>query len=124
MITSQNLFGLHAIKKTFESGTDISETKFIQGSLRCGRREEYAGSIVICGDVNSGAEVVAGGNIMILGALRGVAHAGANGNTKAIISANYIEVTQIRIANMVTEVAEKTDKCPICKIENNEIVII
>ena len=120
----QRLFRLHAIKKTFESGTDISETKFIQGSLRCGRREEYAGSLVICGDVNSGAEVIAGGNIMILGALRGVAHAGANGNTKAIISANYIEVTQIRIANMVTEVAEKTDKCPICKIENNEIVII
>ena len=60
---------------------------------------------------------------MILGALRGVAHAGANGNTMAIISANYIDVTQIRIANLVREVGEKIDKCPICKIENNEIVI-
>ena len=120
----QIYFGLHAIKKTFESETDISETKFIQGSLRCGRREEYPGSLVICGDVNSGAEVVAGGNIMILGALRGVAHAGANGNTMAMISANYIDVTQIRIANLVTEVAERTDKCPICKIENNQRIII
>lgn len=117
------LLGLHAIKKTFEVGTEISETKFIQGSLRCGRREEYSGSLVICGDVNSGAEVVAGGNIIIEGALRGMAHAGANGNTKAIISANFIEVTQIRIANLVTEVSERTDKCPVCKIENNEIVI-
>ena len=60
---------------------------------------------------------------MILGALRGMAHAGANGNTKAMISANYIEVTQIRIANLVTEIPERTDKCPICKIEKNEIVI-
>lgn len=120
---TSKLLGLHAIKKTFESDTSLSETKFIQGSLRCGRREEYSGSLVICGDVNSGAEVIAGGNIMILGALRGVAHAGANGNTKAIISANYIEVTQIRIANLVTEVSERTDKCPICKIEKNEIVI-
>ncbi len=120
---TSKLLGLHAIKKTFESETHISETKFIQGSLRCGRREEYAGSIVICGDVNSGAEVIAGGNIMILGALRGMAHAGANGNTKAMISANYIEVTQIRIANLVTEIPERTDKCPICKIEKNEIVI-
>lgn len=118
-----DLLGLHAIKKTFEVDTDISETKFIQGSLRCGRREEYSGSLVICGDVNSGAEVIAGGNIMVLGALRGVAHAGANGNTMAIISANYIDVTQVRIANLVTEIPERTNKCPICKIEKNEIII-
>ncbi len=118
-----DLLGLHAIKKTFEADIDISETKFVQNSLRSGQKEEYAGSIVICGDVNYGAEIVAGGNIMILGALRGVAHAGANGNTMAIISANYIDVTQIRIANLVREVGEKIDKCPICRIENNEIVI-
>lgn len=73
-----DLLGLHAIKKTFEVDTDISETKFVQNSLRSGQRQEYPGSIVICGDVNAGAEVIAGGNIMILGALRGLAHAGAN----------------------------------------------
>ncbi len=117
------LLGLHAIKQTFEIDTEISETKFIQSSLRCGRREEYSGSLVICGDVNAGAEIIAGGNIMVLGALRGLAHAGANGNTKAIISANCIDVTQIRIANLVTEVSKKTDKCPICKIEDNKIIV-
>ena len=119
-----DLLGLHAIRKTFETQTDISETKFVQYSIRSGQREEYPGSIVICGDVNAGAEVVAGGNIMVLGALRGVAHAGANGNTMAMISANYIDVTQVRIANMVREVPEKTDKCPICKVEKNEIIIV
>lgn len=119
-----DLLGLHAIKKTFEADTDISETKFIQNSLRSGHKEEYPGSIVVCGDVNFGAEIIAGGNIMILGALRGVAHAGANGNTMAIISANNIDLTQIRIANLVREVGEKVDKCPICKIEKNEIVIV
>ncbi len=119
-----DLLGLHAIKKTFEADTDISETKFIQNSLRSGHREEYPGSIVVCGDVNFGAEIIAGGNIMILGSLRGVAHAGANGNTMAIISANNIDLTQIRIANLVREVGEKVDKCPICKIDKNEIVII
>ena len=71
-----DLLGLHTIKKTFETNTDISETKFVQNSIRSGQKEEYAGSIVICGDVNPGAEVVAGGNIMVLGTLRGVAHAG------------------------------------------------
>ena len=73
-----DLLGLHAIKRTFEIETDISETKFVQHSLRSGQKEEYPGSLVICGDVNAGAEVIAGGNIMILGALRGLAHAGAN----------------------------------------------
>ena len=119
-----DLLGLHAIKKTFEADTDISETKFIQNSLRSGHNEEYPGSIVVCGDVNFGAEIIAGGNIMILGALRGVAHAGANGNTMAIIAANNIDLTQIRIANLVREVGEKVDRCPICKIEKNEIIII
>lgn len=118
-----DLLGLHAIKSTFEADTDISQTKIIQYSLRSGQIEEYQGSLVICGDVNSGAEVIAGGNIMILGALRGLAHAGANGNTLAMISANYIDVTQIRIANLVREVSERVDKCPICKIEKNEINI-
>lgn len=118
-----DLLGLHAIKKTFEEKIDISETKFVLNSLRSGQKEEYPGSIVICGDVNSGAEVIAGGNIMILGALRGLAHAGANGNTMAMISANFIDNTQVRISNLVREVAERTDKCPICKIEKNEIIV-
>ena len=119
-----DILGLHAIKRTFQADVDISETKFVQNSLRSGQSEEYKGSIVVCGDVNAGAEIIAGGNIMILGTLRGLAHAGANGNTKAMISANTIDITQIRIANLVREVGEKIDKCPICKIENNEIVII
>ena len=93
------LLGLHAIKKTYESEIEISETRYLQTSLRSGQREEYSGSLVIIGDVNSGAEVVAGGNITIVGTLRGVAHAGANGNIKAIITANLVEETQIRIAN-------------------------
>ncbi len=115
------LLGLHAIKKTFEQQTEISETKYIYNSIRSGTKEEYVGSIVICGDVNSGAEVVAGGNIIILGTLRGVAHCGANGNNKAIIAANVIETTQIRISNLVKEIQERVEKCPIFCIKDNKI---
>lgn len=68
-----DLLGLHAIKKTFETNTEISETKFIQNSIRSGQKEEYTGSLVICGDVNAGAEIIAGGNIIIVGTLRGLA---------------------------------------------------
>lgn len=119
-----DLLGLHAIKKTFEVETSVSETKYVYNSIRSGNREEYPGSIVVCGDVNSGAEIVAGGNITILGTLRGVAHAGANGNTKAIISANIIETTQIRISNLVKEITEKEERCPIFGIKNNTIELL
>ena len=118
-----DLLGLHAIKKTFQTETEVSETKYIRSSIRSGQIEEYSGSLVIIGDVNAGGEVIAGGNIAILGALRGLAHAGANGNTKALIAANYIDSTQIRIANQVREVEEKIEKCPICKLDGNEIKI-
>ena len=118
-----DLLGLHAIKKTFQVNTEISETKYIVNSIRSGQIEEYPGSLVICGDVNAGGEVVAGGNVIVVGALRGVAHAGANGNMLAMISANSIDVTQIRIGNLVKEIEEKIEKNPICKVSGNEIII-
>ena len=118
-----DLLGLHAIRKTFQTNTEISETKYIQNSIRSGQREEYPGSLVIIGDVNAGGELIAGGNVTITGALRGVAHAGANGNMLAIISANSIDVTQIRIGNLVKEVESKIEKSPICRVNGNEIII-
>ena len=45
-----SLLGLHAIKKTFETKTEISETKYISSSIRSGQIEEYSGSLVIMGD--------------------------------------------------------------------------
>lgn len=118
-----DLLGLHAIKKTFENETEVSETKYINYSIRSGQIEEYSGSLVIMGDVNAGGEVIAGGNIAVIGSLRGLAHAGANGNTKAIITANNIDITQVRIANQVKEIEEKVEKCPVCKIIKNDIEI-
>ena len=61
------------------------------------------------GDLNGGAEIVAGENIAVVGAIRGVAHAGAKGNKKAVITGASIESPQVRIANVVKEI-EKEDK--------------
>ena len=96
--------GLHSIKKTFKRDIAVSETKFHRGSLRSGQKIETEGSIVIIGDVNSGAEVIASDNIIVLGALRGLAHAGAKGNKQAIIAAGLVDAVQIRIANIVKEI--------------------
>lgn len=96
--------GLHSIKKAFEREIAISETKFHRGSLRSGQKLETEGSLVIIGDVNSGAEVMASDNIVVLGALRGLAHAGAKGNKQAIVAAGLLDAVQIRIANIVKEI--------------------
>ena len=63
--------------------------------------------MVILGDVNGGAEIIAGENIVVLGILRGLAHAGAKGNKKAIIAAHRIECPQLRIANIVKEMEKE-----------------
>lgn len=120
---TSELLGLHAIKRTFESSVETSETKFIRGNLRSGQREEYSGSIAILGDVNYGAEVIAGENIIVTGKIRGLAHAGANGNKKAIISANSIEPTQVRIANILKETPENDYKLPFIYLDGENIEI-
>ena len=118
--------GLHNIKRTFIQEISTSETKFHRGSLRSGQRLEDEGGVVILGDVNSGAEVIAADNIVVLGALRGLAHAGAKGNTKAIIAAGKLDTVQIRIANIVKEIDR--DEEPLRKgayvyIDGQDIII-
>ena len=100
---SPKILGLHGIKKAFSKEIESSETKFHKGSLRSGQKIEFEGSIVILGDVNAGAEVIASENIVVLGILRGLAHAGAKGNTNAIIASNMIDCPQIRISNKIKE---------------------
>lgn len=101
---------------------------FIEEHLDLGQRIEYEGSLVILGDVNGGAEVIAGENIVILGILRGLAHAGAKGNKEAIIACSSIEAPQIRISNIIKErskeeILDRTLKTSAYVDENGEIVI-
>ena len=100
---SPRTMGLNGIKKDFKKEIESSETKFFKSSLRSGQKIEFEGSIVILGDVNYGAEVVAEDNVIVLGVLRGMAHAGAKGNTDAIIAAHRIDSPQIRIASKIRE---------------------
>lgn len=102
--------GLYGIKETFKKNIDISNTKFYKGSIRSGNKIEFEGSIVIIGDVNAGSEIIAGENIAVVGILRGLAHAGAQGNKSAIITANEILSPQIRIADKIIELQKNSDQ--------------
>ncbi len=123
---SPKILGLHGIKNAFSKEIATSETKFHKGSLRSGQKIEFEGSLVILGDVNAGAEVLAGENVVVLGILRGMAHAGAKGNKEAIIAAASIESAQIRIANVVKEIEkeEYNEDIKTCAYINEEGKVI
>jgi len=75
---------------------------FHRSGLRSGQKIEYSGSVVILGDVNAGAEVIAVGNVVVFGAIRGLVHAGSQGNEKAFVCALSMLPTQLRIADRKT----------------------
>jgi septum site-determining protein MinC len=82
-------------------------------TLRSGRSVRHDGHVVVIGDVNPGAEVVAGGDIVVWGRLRGVAHAGADGDEAAIVCALDLSPTQLRIAgHIATSPARKGEPRP------------
>ncbi|GGK32890.1 putative septum site-determining protein MinC [Deinococcus malanensis] len=83
-----------------------SRTQIVPHTVRAGFRGEYPGSVIVLGDVNPGAEIVASGDVIVVGALRGIAHAGQGGHAKAIVWARPIASTQIRIGDAVARAPE------------------
>lgn len=69
------------------------------GIVRSGQVVKAEGDLVVIGDVNPSGHVIAGGSIYVLGRLKGMAHAGANGNTEAVIAASWLEATHLMIAD-------------------------
>lgn len=108
------------------SGIYEGKTKFIKKTVRSGQIVNYPGNVVIIGDVNPGSEVFATGNIIVLGILKGDAHAGTNGNDRAIIAAFRLEPNVLQIASTITK-APETDEKPnypeVAKIKDNTIIV-
>ena len=75
--------------------------QFYKGTLRSGQMLESASSLIILGDVNPGAKVIAKGNIIILGALKGNVYAGAGGNEDSFVVALEMAPIQIRIGDVI-----------------------
>jgi septum site-determining protein MinC len=74
----------------------------IPRTLRSGLKVRSQSHVIVFGDVNPGAEIVAGGNIIVWGKLRGIVHAGANGDEGAVVCALDLAPTQLRIAGYIT----------------------
>jgi len=108
--TRQNLFRAQRSEQNEEKPAEfktrpVSQKEgsavFIRETVRNGQRIDYDGDIVVCGDVNFGGELVATGNIAVMGALRGKAHAGAGGDENAVVTAYRLSPQQLRIGGII-----------------------
>ncbi len=84
------------------TNTTVGAYFVYRGYLRSGHRLQRKESVLVIGDVNPGAEVSSDGDVLVWGRLRGVVHAGAKGNVRAIVAALDLEPTQLRIADVMT----------------------
>jgi septum site-determining protein MinC len=87
-----------------------NSAKWVKGPIRSGGRVLFEGNVVVMGDVNPGSEIVAGGSVIVWGRLRGVVHAGAQGDEKAVVCALELAPTQLRIAGEIAISPKKHGK--------------
>lgn len=85
---------------------DLAEPLYLKNTIRSGVEICHPSSVIVLGDVNPGATILASGDVFIWGTLRGIAHAGYLGNRKGLIMALKLEPTQLRIADLVARVPD------------------
>ena len=96
----------HAI----ETSLSGEEAVLVRRTLRSGFSIEHFGHVVVIGDVNPGSEIIAGGDVVVWGHLRGMVHAGAEGNQDAIVCAMDLAPTQLRIADHIATTPKSRGK--------------
>lgn len=83
------------------SELDADSAVLFKRTLRSGASIKHGGHVTVIGDVNPGAEIIAGGNVVVWGRLRGLVHAGAAGDDSAMVCAMDLSPTQLRIAGHI-----------------------
>lgn len=109
-----------------EDNKNQMKTFFSYETLRSGGDIQFDGHVVVIGDVNPGGRVIASGNIIILGYLRGIAHAGSKGDKNCFVVAERLAPIQLRIANAIAIASAKNqivEEPLIAKISDDTIVI-
>jgi septum site-determining protein MinC len=104
-----------------------SKGVLIRHLVRSGQIIRHTGHVVIVGDVNAGAEIIAGGDVVIWGRLYGMVHAGAMGNSLAVVCALELAPLQLRIGDLIARSAEedrpKKPNPEIAYVRDNSIVV-
>ena len=84
-----------------------NQSETFVGIVRSGQVINAVGDLVVIGDVNPNGRVVAGGNVFVLGRLKGIAHAGYNGNKDAVIAASWLEATHLIINDVIETMTDE-----------------
>ncbi len=108
------------------TNADKAVALFVRHRVRSGQVLRHTGNVTILGDVNPGAEVVAGGDIVIWGRLRGTVHAGYTSNLSAVVCALDFAPVQVRIANLVSrpEMKDSVQRGPeVACVSDNDIIV-
>lgn len=103
-----------------------AQSIFINNTIRSGQRIECEGDIVVIGDVNPGAEVIAGGSIAVFGRLSGLAHAGCSGRTDVCVAALNMCPKQLRLSGRVVTFPnerENVEDAEIAELKEGKVVI-
>lgn len=99
-----------------EGEEPFAEGLVVRRTLRSGQSLRHPGHVVVIGDCNPGAEIVAGGDIVVWGRVRGVVHAGALGDEEAVICALDLAPTQLRIAGHIARSPEERQRKPVPEV--------
>jgi septum site-determining protein MinC len=116
-------------KKESERAIRQSQIKPVVQMVRSGQVLHFEGDVLLIGDVNPGGKIVAGGNIYILGALRGLAHAGCEGQMDKVIIASLMKPSQLMIGEVMNRPPDHADdeshymECAYFDSDQNSIVI-
>ena len=104
----------------------FDDTLFIRRTVRSGQAIHHPNHVVVLGDVNPGAEIVAGGDIIVWGVLRGMVHAGYPDNAEALVCSLLLAPVQLRIAHLLSRPPEGYEAQPrpeVAAIRNDQIVV-
>lgn len=96
------------------------------GNLRSGQTVNHDGDVLIAGNVHTGAEVCAKGHIVVLGRLKGVVHAGCDGDTEMSVTVRSLETGQVRIAGRLGMIDGSSDmwgKPVVIKVRDKEVLL-
>lgn len=102
------------------------EAVLLHRTVRSGHSIRTPGHVVIIGDVNPGAEIIAGGHVVVWGRMRGVVHAGAAGDEGAVVCALDLSPTQLRIAGHITVSPEGKGKSrpEMAKVSDGQLIAV
>ncbi|MBM3152863.1 MAG: septum site-determining protein MinC [Chloroflexi bacterium] len=97
---------------------------WVRQTVRSGTRIEYPSHIVVLGDVNPGGEIVAAGSVIVWGRLRGMVHAGAEGDEQAVVCALELAPAQLRIAGQmaVSPMTEGRDQPGMARLKDGQLL--